>query len=381
MKKPMLTPGSFSAATVRGLRSFCTKHWRHLLWVLSLLLLWQAFTKISWNSVWDLLKVIRPVEITLIFTINLLMLPLMSARWWLILKALGEPVGLLSASFYRLAANAISYLTPGPHFGGEPLAVYLLTHQDKTSLSSATTSVAIERLLEFIASFLVLTLCLISLTFFQNVPFHMGAALTCTVTFLILSAALLAMLCTGKRPLSTSLRLLSILCAKLCPSLVKRIEPGATLIAESEKKAEWFFRQHGYYFFLSNMVSFAHWGATFAEFWLLFYFLGFPLSLSQLIAVVVVARLAFFTPLPAGIGVLETAFPWVTAALGLGAGVGLSICLIIRFRDLIFTSAGLWFTLNYLTYKDKAITITGRLAVQKTPNVHQTTMSAHHRGG
>jgi len=381
MKQPFLAPGSFPTAIVCALRSFCTKNLHRLLWVLSLLLLWHATKGVYWDSVWDLLKVIGPFEITLIVTINLVMLPLMSARWWLILQALAEPVGLLSTSFYRLAANTISYLTPGPHFGGEPLSVYLLTHREKMSLSSATTSVAIERLLELFASFFVLTLCLINLTFFQNVPFHMGAALTFTVTFLVISATILAALLTGKRPLSKSLHFLIKLCTRVCPSGFTRIESGAKLIAESEKKAEWFFRQHGNYFILSNLISLVHWCATFAEFWLLFFILGFPLSLSQLIAVVAVARLAFFTPLPAGIGVLETALPWVTAMLGLGPGAGVSICLIIRFRDLLFTFAGLGFTLKYLTCNDKVITIRCGSAEQNTRDVHQKTMSTHHRDG
>jgi hypothetical protein len=67
----------------------------------------------------------------------------------------------------------------------------------------------------------------------------------------------------------------------------------------------------------------------------------------------VVTRLAFFTPLPAGIGVLETALPWMTATLGLGSGLGLSLCLIIRFRDILFSLVGLGLTMKYLTCQGK----------------------------
>ncbi len=62
---------------------------------------------------------------------------------------------------YRAAANAVSYLTRGPHFGGEPLSVYLLHHQQGVSVSTAAASVALDRLLELLASFVVLTLCLL----------------------------------------------------------------------------------------------------------------------------------------------------------------------------------------------------------------------------
>ena len=86
-------------------------------------------------------------------------------------------------------------------------------------------------------------------------------------------------------------------------------------------------------------------------------FMGHPLSIGQLMAVVITARLAFFTPLPAGLGVLESALPWLTEALGQGSALGLSLCLIIRFRDLLFSLAGLGLTMKYLTCPDKALSI------------------------
>lgn len=66
-----------------------------------------------------------------------------------------------------------------------------------------------------------------------------------------------------------------------------------------------------------------------------------------------VARLAFFTPLPAGIGVLETALPWMTATLGLGSSLGFGLCLLIRMRDILFSLAGLGLTMKYLTCRGK----------------------------
>ena len=107
------------------------------------------------------------------------------------------------------------------------------------------------------------------------------------------------------------------------------------------------------FFPISNILSIAHWLGIFAEFWLMAFFLGFPLSFVQLITVVATARLAFFTPLPAGIGVLESALPYVTAALGLGSSLGIGLCLIIRFRDILFTCTGAAQSMKYLTCRKK----------------------------
>ena len=118
--------------------------------------------------------------------------------------------------------------------------------------------------------------------------------------------------------------------------------------------AESLFRGHPSLFLLANLLSLGQWLGIFAEFWLISAFLGFPLSFSHLTTVVVVARLAFFTPLPAGIGVLESALPWATATLGLGSALGISLCLMIRARDLLFSLAGLGLAMKYLTCRGKA---------------------------
>ncbi len=134
------------------------------------------------------------------------------------------------------------------------------------------------------------------------------------------------------------------------------------IIVKGETTAESLFRGNRHQFLFANLLSLVHWLGVFAEFWLMSVFLGFSLSFWHLTAVVVVARLAFFTPLPAGIGVLKSALLWVTGVLGLGSTFGLSLCLIIRFRDLLFTLAGIGFAMNHLTYRRMAVIIKATLA-------------------
>jgi hypothetical protein len=85
--------------------------------------------------------------------------------------------------------------------------------------------------------------------------------------------------------------------------------------------------------------------------------LGHSLSFEQLLSVVIATRLAFLTPLPAGLGVLESTLPWVTAALGLGSVLGFSLCLLIRVRDILFSLGGLGLTMKYLTCPGRASTV------------------------
>ncbi len=330
-----------------SLRSFLKKNWwRLLLLLLGLLLAWQALRAVNWGRVWHLMAGIGPPAIIVIAGINLLLLPLMTARWWLLLRTLDLPVGLKTLTAYRLTANALSYLSPGPHFGGEPLAIYLLHQRHGLNLSAAATTVTVDRLLELLASLVVLFCSSLYLATAEAGLPNIGLTLLITIVLTGLFARLLWAIFTGKKPLSRTIAFLTGKSGSI-----------SALLAQGESLAASLYTDHRRDFLLANLLSLLHWTGVFAEFWLMTFFLGFPLQFQQLTALVVVARLAFFTPLPAGIGVLETALPWLTAALGQGSILGIGLCLIIRCRDLLFSLAGLGLLMKYLTCRRKIVII------------------------
>lgn len=327
---------------------------------MSLILAWYALQGMTWEPVWHLLSRISLPAIVVLVIVNLLMLPLMTARWWLFLKMLGVPTSLLTACGYRMAAGTVSYLTPGPLFGGEPLAIYLLHRRQRIPLSTATTSVAVDRLLELLTSVIVLVFCLavLGVSYSQLLPTTRGVLLL--IVLLASLIGLAAALFTGIRPLSRLFDLISGLFPKKLVGKYRPTEVDSTwsakkIIARGEDLTQSLLRDHRSSFLLANLFSIGQWVAIFGEFWLMSFFLGVPLSFGQLAAIVVMARLAFFTPLPAGIGVLETALPWVTAMLGLGNALGMGLCLIIRFRDVVVNIAGLGLTWRYLAKKKNTI--------------------------
>lgn len=335
------------------LRRWGAKGWRWLLLLVGLVLAWFALRGVAWADAWRLLTGLGTSAILIILALNLVMLPVMSGRWWLLLKTLGSPVGLPAICGYRCGANAVSYLTPGPHFGGEPLSVYLLHMRHGIPLPAATTSVALDRLLELLASMVVFILCFLTFspTGGGSLFFAASGKFVLAIAALAACTALLVALFTGGRPLSR------LVC------LGRRFDKSGRLLdaaRHGEAMAESLFRLHRRQFIFANLLSLGHWLTVFAEFWMMAYLLGFPLSLGHLTAVVLVARLAFLTPLPAGIGVLESALPWLTATLGLGGALGLSLCLIIRFRDVLFSLAGLSLTMKYLTCPMKTDIINNR---------------------
>jgi glycosyltransferase 2 family protein len=337
-----------------AIRRALQKRWRWLLGLLGLALAWHALKGVTWTAALDLLARLGPLAILMLLIVNLLQLPLMTSRWWLLLRTLGRPVDLLTACAYRAAANAASYLSPGPHFGGEPLSVYCLHHRQGIPLSCAATSVAVDRLLELLASIIVLTFCLIYPASAESGLFGGHQKMILIIAVPAALSTFLAALFTGKRPLSRLFSLFKKFDGYYLPWLSCSLGSLKAIIVQGEAMAESLFREHRRQFLLANFLSLVHWAGVFAEFWMMSVLLGLPLSFWQLTSVVAVARLAFFTPLPAGIGVLETALPWVSDLLGKGSAFGLSLCLIIRFRDLLFSLAGWGFAMHYLTYRRKA---------------------------
>ena len=331
--------------------------WRGLLLVLGLVLAWLALRGMPWDQAWRQVTGMGAGALLILLGLNMAMLPLMTVRWWQLLRAFGAPVRLYTVCAYRFAGNAISYLTPGPHFGGEPLLVYLLRKRQGIPLPQAVTSVALDRTLEFFSSIVVLSFSLIMLTVTGSGPFTGKWAFPLAVTLATAVAALLAALCMGKRPFSLLCPWLMRLCGMAHgapPGFAGRLLEA---LMQGETLTETLLRRHRRQFILANLYSLGHWLGIFVEFWLMAALLGHPLSFSQLLTVVIAARLAFLTPLPAGLGVLESALPWATAALGLGSVLGLSLCLLIRVRDILFSLAGLGLTMKYLTCPGKASTL------------------------
>jgi uncharacterized protein (TIRG00374 family) len=331
--------------------------WRGLLLILGLALAWHVLEDMPWGEAWGSLVGIGPYALLILLVLNLVMLPLMTARWWQISRTLGSPVGIIPLCAYRCAANAINYLSPGPHFGGEPLSVYLLHKQQGITLTSATTSVILDRLLELLASVVVLIIGFVMLTATDSSPFILGWTLPLVI-------ALLAVLITFLIALFTSMHPLSRIIARCKNMLFGGDEktsgtPGPWLanIIQGETLAASLARQHPRPFLLANLFSLGQWLGVFIDFWLMAAFMGHPLSLLQLTAVVMASRLAFLTPLPAGLGVLEATLPWLTAVLGLGGSLGLSLCMLIRLRDILFSVAGLGLAMKYLTCPGKASTV------------------------
>jgi uncharacterized protein (TIRG00374 family) len=146
---------------------------------------------------------LRTPQLAALLAMNLLILWSFSWRWWAALRALGHSVSTVRLVGYRLAAFAVSYLTPGPQFGGEPLQVYLLSRREELPASTAVASVVVDKTLELIANFTFLVVGAAVVLHMELIPAAARAPLfTLSIMLLCLPIAYLGFTLRGARPLT-----------------------------------------------------------------------------------------------------------------------------------------------------------------------------------
>jgi uncharacterized protein (TIRG00374 family) len=309
-----------------------------LIWLLAITLLWITLRSIPLDGVWLTLKRLKPGQIALLTLVNVFVLFTLSGRWWWILRAMGISIAYPLLSLYRLAAFSLSYFTPGPQFGGEPLQVYLLRRRHGISGATAVAAVTLDKAIELLGNFTFLIFGVLVGVREQFYPGASGLPILYTACFLlIMPVILLASMWSGRKPLSAALQRL--------PEVLRvrnmRFARMTDAIQRTEQQISEFCCDRPQGLIGAMTFSLLTWIVLVGEYTLMSRYLGLTLDIWQAISVLTVARLAFITPLPGGIGVLEAGQVLALKALGYSSGQGLSLGLLIRGRDLAFGGLGL----------------------------------------
>jgi len=320
---------------------------RYWLWLAVLLLLLWILQTVSLREVWQVLSRLGPGQILALVLANGLILVTMSGRWWLVLGAQGNPVPYFTLVGYRLAAFGVSYFTPGPHFGGEPLQVYLVRRRHGVPGAAAVAAVTLDKLFEMLVNFSFLLGGLIFVV--QQQVFSGPAGLLMAgvgLGMLAVPVLTLATLSRGGAPFSWAIRFTDRIFLEESRRLrfvrVRSYQAAAGLIKTSERQAAAFCRQHPGALWLAGLVSMVNWLLMVAEYWLALHFLGATLTPAQTIIALTAARMAILFPLPGGLGALEASQVLAMQLLGLDPAIGLSLSLLIRARDVVVGGIGLW---------------------------------------
>lgn len=300
-----------------------------------LVLFYFALRNVPFPEIWNALTQLRLWQIGILFVINAGVILAMTARWWVIVRAENPSVPFLPLIKYRLSVFGLSYFTPGPQVGGEPLQVFYLTENHGLSFARATSAVIMDKLLEFLANFILIGVGLTAAVRVGMVSPNRSQALGSLIPMALILAwpvIHLILLYQGRYPISGLLR--------AATSLVRN--PGwVRLIFVSERMAASFTRRKLPAMLGALFFSMAAWAGMAAEYFLMANFLRASLSFEQILAALTAALFAFLLPLPGGLGALEASQVYALTMMGYAPSIGISLSLIMRARDFLNGGIGL----------------------------------------
>jgi len=304
-----------------------------IIYVVFITLLYFALQNAPFIEIWSALKQLQLWQIATLLIIDALIYALITLRWWIIVRAESKAVPYIPLLAVRIAVFGVSYFTLGPQVGGEPLQVFYLQRNYGITYTRATASALMDKLLEFLANFLLLAVGLTAVlqagilnTSESNPLLSLGGL----VILFAWPPIHIILMIHGKYPVSAILRKITN-------------KKFARFIFASERMAGAFCRRHLSSLLAALAVSVLAAVGMVTEFFLITTFLRIDLSLSQTIAAWTAGWLAFLVPVPAGLGALEASQVFAFGVFGISAASAISVAFWMRGRDLLIGGLGLLF--------------------------------------
>jgi uncharacterized protein (TIRG00374 family) len=315
-----------------------SKYWTFIFLPVFIPLLYFALRNAPLAEIWSAVKQLTVWQIASLFAINVAMYLLVTLRWWIIARASNKNIPYFPLVLIRVAVFGISYFTLGPQIGGEPLQIFYLQRKYGMTYTRATSTVIMDKLLEFLANFVLLVIGLTAV--FEAGIFSTNASKPLvSLTGVAAMAAILtwpfihiALMIRGIYPVSAALRL-------AFPKSKHR--KWIRFIIVSEQLAGLFCQRNPRALWSSAAASLAAGAGMITEYFLITSFLGIDLHHWQTVAGWATSWLSFLVPLPGGLGALEASQVFTLSAFGISAALALSVVLLIRARDLLIGGLGL----------------------------------------
>ncbi|MFL2840548.1 MAG: lysylphosphatidylglycerol synthase transmembrane domain-containing protein [Pseudohongiellaceae bacterium] len=307
---------------------------RILTWFISLTLATWLISDLPFNTIFETIVSLTTVQWFYWLSVNLVIILIFVWRWQALTKGLKLKLHFFNLLLLRQAGQSISFITPGPQFGGEPLQIFFLWKKYLISPSNAVVAVTVDRVFELWTNFSVLLIGIMVLFYTQEELanwFSIALLLGLIILFLSLSIWLLinqretienAINKWSKKWLKSKyLAVTKFRSDKVTDSLNSLLTNKTALSA-------------------AVLLCISGWSLTFFELYLVLSFFNINLGISHFILLIVAMRLAFLLPLPGGIGTLEASVFWSFTALALPITSAAALLALIRFRDIVVIGGG-----------------------------------------
>ncbi|HRY90846.1 MAG TPA: lysylphosphatidylglycerol synthase transmembrane domain-containing protein [Candidatus Gracilibacteria bacterium] len=288
------------------------------------------------DKIWGTLSQFSLLKFLVFLAVSTLNFVLYTLRWDIILKKIhGQPhqIRFFRLFLHRMSGFALSYLTPSAQTGGEPLRIMLLEH-DNIPTKTATSSVIIDKALEFAALFVFIGIGMLMAIFDGSLP-----QATRTVFTILLVVILLVIFWFYYSSLKNIGVFSSILRITRLNRFARVKKLEEKMMAVESQMAD-FYKHHLKTFIILIVISLIISSFLLLEHYLVARFMGVNLTFFQTFLASTIPYIAYVIPVPGGLGLLEGGHAAIFAALGVNINAFVLV-FIIRMRDLVFVLAGL----------------------------------------
>lgn len=313
-----------------------TNKLHYLIWLLALGLATWVLSLLPVEALLEAIANLSASQWLLWAGLNLLIIALLVGRWLVMTRVMNLSVNFGQLLRIRQAGQLVSFVTPGPQFGGEPLQVYWLWKHYRTPGHAAFLAVGLDRFYELWINFAVLLLAVLALA---------GSATSTLADWRLIASILFALVAMLAGLAWFLLR---------HPQKIESWIKGLTRNWQAHPRLG---QLHGHWsqlhtdlqalintqrpaLLLALLLSLLGWLGMIAEFYLLLHFVGIDFELSRFVLLFTVVRLAFLLPLPGGIGSVEAGLLWAFQLLALPLSAAAGLIALMRLRDVLVLLAG-----------------------------------------
>lgn len=279
--------------------------------------------------------------------VSFLIIMTLVLRWFLIITSHGYDVSLTHLFVVNAAGFATGYLSPFPLTGGEGARAFFLGKRvmpHEEALSTVIIDKSINETMNVVFSVIGVMLLLLAITIPGSVLLFVASSICLIALVLVL---FYYRVLKGKGFILPILKFLGIFHKGFLLKYEKKM-------IETERCISRFFRKDRKTFLLTIALSLISWIFMFAEYKLLLLAFGYDTNLATIFLVIAVVAIAYITPVPAALGVLEGGQAALFSFTRMRTSDGVALGIIVRARDLVLTGIGLLYMINYgLTFRRK----------------------------
>jgi uncharacterized protein (TIRG00374 family) len=309
-----------------------------LLWLAALILVGSVLSQLPFAAIAQTIGTVSLPQWLIWIGLNFGIMLLATQRWQVLSKLLKLPVKFSELLMIRQAGQTVSFITPGPQFGGEPLQIRWLCKHRQLPMHSAALALGLDRFYELWVNFGMLALGVLLLLASPAGDASNWQEILAILTTILLTLSLLGGLILIQpepalawlKPLTRQWRQHPRL--QNIGTHRQRLGSDLKRAVAGQKPA----------LLAALMLSLCGWVGLIGELWLLLSIFDLTLDASAFLVILVAMRLAFLLPLPGGIGTLEAALFWAFQYLSLPAEAAIGLIALMRLRDTLVLMLGLW---------------------------------------